>query len=360
VFATLAALLAGAAVASAALLVFHGGTIAAPPARDVPPEQRPVARTQHVSAARAADPDPAALPWTLRLGRSRTGLLCGTVGQVDGVRFGLVGADARFRTLSPQLDDACGATERDQATLIGARVFDAPRRGGVRTVVYGVGGDALRRVVVTTVDGNQPVKIAAGGVFVLALRGYPEDTDVRATLTFADSHVERRDFGSLPDIVPDPAGGPAWKVGGGLLDGGHEICTRFGLARQTGSAFGPVSPAACGALSRPSRTYFAIRRIEPGTGGPHEPFDGDGNWGRSPARTAIWGSLGRDVRRAEVLVPHRPPVVVAAHAAGGDFLAIFPPRVDPRVLRVRLTLRDGRVETRAGDLNLSNRKDVRR
>jgi hypothetical protein len=78
--AALLVLMAGSA-AGATLLALRGAVIPAPQA--VQPEQTPAAGTARVSALRAQDPQPGLLPWTVRVARGETGLLCSTVGQVD-------------------------------------------------------------------------------------------------------------------------------------------------------------------------------------------------------------------------------------------------------------------------------------
>lgn len=87
-----------AAVATAVVL---RNTVIEPPATaDAGREQTPVADSEVVSALRAADPG-SEPPWTIRVARGQTGLVCTTVGQVRGGAFGLVGTDGRFRTLAP-------------------------------------------------------------------------------------------------------------------------------------------------------------------------------------------------------------------------------------------------------------------
>jgi hypothetical protein len=346
--AALLAVTAGTAAAGT-LLALRGSAIPAPQA--VPPEQTPVPGTSRVSAIRAADPAPGVPPWTIRIARSETGLVCSTVGQVSGGRFGLVGLDGRFRAIADGVSDSCGAERKGAASLIGARVFDAARRSDIRTVVSGVGGSALRRVEVQTVGGRRRVPVV-GGAFAVVLRGYPEDDAIRATLTFASGRREVHDFGRSPSAVPDPLGGPAWRATAFMVSGDGRSCTSFNWARQAPG--GPQSPSACGDLGTGRHRlgwYVAARRIEPGTGGP--PFEpiGDGMWGDHPARTAVWGGVGEDVASLSVQVAAQPPRAVTL-PVNRVFLAVFSPRVDPGSITVRLKLKNGRTVVARGSTGL--------
>jgi hypothetical protein len=346
--AALLAVTAGTAAAGT-LLALRGSAIPAPQA--VPPEQTPVPSTSRVSVIRAADPASGVPPWTIRVARSQTGLVCSTVGQVSGGRFGLVGLDGRFRAIADGVSDSCGAERQGAASLIGARVFDAARRADVRTVVSGVGGSALRRVEVQTVSGRRRVPVV-GGAFAVVLRGYPEDDAIRATLTFASGRREVHDFGRSPYAVPDPLGGPAWRTTAFMLSGDGRSCASFHWARAVRGA--PQSPGVCGDLGAGRHRhgwYFAVRRIEPGTGGP--PFEpvGEGAWGDHPARTAVWGGVGEDVAAISVQVADQPPRAVEL-PANRVFLALFSPRVDPASLTVRLKLEDGRTVVARGSTGL--------
>lgn len=356
--ATALCLVVGAASAGGALYVLRGSVIPAPAVRDVPPEQLPVPGSSRLSGIRAEDPARGVPPWTLRVARSRTGLLCGTVGQVTGGRFGLGGLDGRFRALPERVVDACGEVQRNAASLVGVRIFDAGRRADVRSAVYGVAGTRLRTATVTSRGRRLAVPVARGGIFLTLVRGYPEDSAVQVTLRFADGHVERHPFGTSPFVVTDPAGGAAWRTDvavfgvrpGGTAD--PRTCVSFRPAREVRTP--PISPGACGVYpdARRRRGYFfAVRRISPGMGAIPIQLAGDGHWGDHPARTAVWGSAGEDVERIEVLGPHglrREPVIAPSRA----FLAVFDPDIDPASLRVRVTLAGGSVETSAGDTHL--------
>jgi hypothetical protein len=333
--------------AGATLLVLRGSAI--PAARDVPPEQTPAPGSAHVSELRVPDPQRGDPPWTVRIARSQTGLICSTVGQVVSVQFGLVGLDGRFRRFDEGVSDSCGSERHGAASLIGARVFDSPKGSAVRTVVSGVAGDTLRRAELSLASGHKiNVPIAAGGVFVAVLRGYPEDVGVTATLTFSGGRREVHPFGVDPLVVPDPAGGRAWRVMGAGIANDARICVSFGPARQT--PHGPRSPAACGLLGsgrHPRGWFFAVRRITPGTGGPpFDPVNDDGNWGHHTPRTAVWGAAGENVRSVAVRlngVTRRPRLGPAQ-----SFLVVFGPHANPRDVTVTLRLRDGQTVVRHG------------
>ncbi|MDW5594808.1 hypothetical protein VSS74_10695 [Conexibacter stalactiti] len=361
--AALLVVLVGAATAGATFAVLRASVISGPAARDTPRDQLPLPASARVSELRTPDPDPAAPPWTLRLARSSTGLLCTTTGQVDDGRFGLVGLDGRFRVYSERIVDSCGERVAGaRASLVGARIFDADRHADVRTVVNGVGGSQLRGATLVLADGRRAVPLGAGGTFVTALRGYPEDTALRVELRFAGGAVERHDFGTDPAVVPDPEGGRAWRVDVSLASesSDRDRCVEFRPARSSRTldlfhAEPPTSPALCGRTRRgmpPTGVYFGARRIEPGSGGRSAWRRGHGWWGDHPARTALWGGFANDVARIEVLGPggeRRVPALGRRHL----FLALFPATVDPRALRVRVTLRDGSVREHRGDTGLT-------
>ncbi len=348
----------GAATAGGTLFVVRGGVIPAPAERDVPREQLPVGGSATVLSLRAPDPAAGRPPWALRLSRSRTGLLCTTVGQVSGGRFGLVGLDGRFRALAEGIADGCGEVRANRASLIGARVFDADRRDEVRTVVNGVAGSSLRKVTVTAGGTRRDVAVGKGGAFAAAIAGYPEDVGAEVTLAFADGHTERHPFGRGRFVVTDPLGGAAWKTqvfAFGTSPGqkpDSTTCVNFQHTRDAKPrpTFGP---AACGDLGggryRPGY-FFRAMRIPRGYGGVPA-LTAKGNWDREAPRTAVWGLAGDDVRAVAVIEPGNPPaeLVIAPNRA---FLALFPPTVDARRLTVRVTFKDGRTEERRGRANL--------
>jgi hypothetical protein len=345
-----AALLVGGSAAAATLTVLRGSPIPAPDARDLPPEQTPAPGSSTVATLRAADPDSGAPPWTLRLARSTTGLPCSTEGQVVDGDFGLIGLDGRFRVINEGAVDSCGEARQNAASLIGARVFDAARPRDVRTVVSGVAGADLRAVTVEGGGERQQLPIEAGGVFATALRGYPEDIGVRATLRFADGHRERHAFGASAFVVADPAGGRAWKTSTFAFGGQTQTCVSFQKAREIVNP--PVSPATCGRWSdqRHRRGYFfGVRRVYNRRREARELVDG--SWKGHPPRTAVYGAAGEDVRRVEVIGPKH-DVRDVQIAPSRAFLALYGPDVSPASLTVRIVFADGRVETRHGDANL--------
>lgn len=354
VLATALFALIGTATAGAGLFVLRGSPIAGPAARDVPRDQLPLPGTTRLTGLTAADPEPGRPEWTLRLARSSTGLLCSTVGQLVGGRFGLVGLDGRFRTYSERVVDSCGEEARGEgASLIGARVFDADDLGEVRTVVNGVAGRALRAVTVEARGRRRALRVGPGGTFLDVLAGYPEDSGVQVELRFAGGRVELHPLGRLVNVTPDADGGQAWKTMAYGTSGDRRSCVTFSLARPiTG---GVSSPAACGLFrSRGRRSlgyFFAARRLTPGTKGS---LFGPG-WGAHPPRTAVWGAAGDEVRSIEISAPggiHAQPPIADSRA----FLAVFPASVDPGSLVVTLRLADGRVVRRQGSTNLVTRE----
>ena len=94
--------------AAGTYFALRSSSIAPFAATDTTPEQRVTPGTSRLPALRAADPDPGAPPWTVRVSRSAAGLQCSTVGQVQDGAFGLVGLDGAFRTLPEANADACG------------------------------------------------------------------------------------------------------------------------------------------------------------------------------------------------------------------------------------------------------------
>jgi len=350
-------LVIAAGAAAATLLVLRGSVIPAPNPRDVPPEQTPAPGTSRLEPLRIPDPD-GGPPWALRVARSQTGQLCATVGQVIDGDFGLIGLDGRFRSLPERIVDACSVPRADKASLIGARVFDAPQPGAVRTVVNGIAGHSLRRVQIEAGGRRSTAQIAPDGTFLAVLRGYPEALQLRVTLTFADGHRETHPFGLSPYVVPDPDGEDAWRTSAGGIGGSQALCINFQPARAARNP--AISPAACGDLGQRRRrgVFFAVRRVAPGAVAQRGGSILAGHWGDHSARTAVWGAAGSDVKRIEIVGPgtQRQQATIAPSAA---FLVVLPASVDPRSLTVVVTYTDGRVARYRGSTNLVSHASVR-
>ncbi|HWI21447.1 MAG TPA: hypothetical protein VNT22_02415 [Baekduia sp.] len=361
--------------AAGTLLALRGSVIPGPAQRDLPPEQTPVPDTATIAPERAKDPV-SGPPWALRIARSRTGFICSTVGQVAQDRFGIVGLDGKFRELAIGNVDGCGIERKNAASLVGARVFDAPRLADVRTVVNGIGGPELRRVFVDAGGRNREIHVGQQGVFIATFRGYPEDLGISVSLAFADGHIERHPFGASPFVTPDPAGGRAWRLEmsgmGQPLPAGcagkdfrkkrcrpapqktRVSCAQFRPAREGLNL--PFSELVCGRMAvtssgrlRTNGYFFGVRREKPGKRRTSDPFEA-GLWHKHPPRTAVFGGIGDDIKAIDVLGPGAP--VHARLMINGGFLVMYGPTVLPSDLTVRVTFRDGRIETRRGDANL--------
>lgn len=337
--------------AGATLYVLRGSIIPAP--TSTPPEQLPAPGTAELSQAVAGDPRAGEPEWTVRLATSRTGLACSTVGQLVGGRFGIVGLDGRFRSLAPDVADACSTPQRDAATLVGARTFDAPRRRDIRTLVSGVGGARLRAVSVQAGGRTRTVAVRRGGVFVLPLVGLPEDLGLRLALRFADGHVERHAFGVGPLVFRDPEGGAAWKVSEGGFGAPRgqpvdpTVCITVTPAREVSN---PVSsPAACGRLGgtqrHPTGLFFDVRRLAPGVAPPAAtagPF-GPGRWKRHAPRLLVWGAAGRDARAVRLVGRGAGRATGTWFAPNGAFAFMLGPDARPGDVQLEVRFRDGRV-----------------
>jgi hypothetical protein len=336
----LLALLAATA-AAATFYVLRSSPIAPFAPDDVVPEQRVAPGSSRVLDLRAADPDRTAPPWALRLSRSQTGLLCGTVGQAQGGEFGIVGLDGRFRTLPEANADACSAPP-----LVGTRVFDADDEAAVRTVVNGVAGAGLERVTIAVRGGPpEPVEHSAEGAFLRAFTGFPEDVQPVVELRFAGGRTRELALAASPFVVPDPLGGRAWKLESSGFGNDPRSCVHFYTARYREDT-SASSPMLCGraryGVGRPDRTlFYGARRLSG-----RQPFRGDirrGNWNDHPPRTALWGAAGHDTVREIVVTGPAGLRRSVRPEINGAFLVVLDPKVDPRSLRVEVRYRDGRV-----------------
>jgi hypothetical protein len=343
--ASLLVLSATAASAAATLFVLRGSVIPAP--RATPPEQTPAPGSGHLAGFAVTDPRGGSTRWTMRLATSRTGLLCSTVGQLVGGEFGIVGLDRHFRRLSPEAADACSIARTNASSLVGARIFDASRHADVRTVVSGVAGEHLRGVTVAAAGRTRRVAVHAGGTFLAVFAGLPEDLALDVRLRFADGHVERHPFGIAPLVLPDPAGGRAWRIESGQVSGDPTVCVSLRAARQRLN--GPSSPGACGSLGDNPRgrhgVFFAIRRLTPGAKADYgSPFGGV--WRDTPARLLVWGAAGTDVKSITVRGPRGERKTSSFWRPNGSFAYMFGPRVRPGQVSVTVRFRDGRTLVR--------------
>jgi hypothetical protein len=353
------ALLLAAAAGGATYYVLSASSIAPFKDEDLPPEQRVAPGTSAVLELRARDPDGAAPPWALRLAHSRTGLLCGTVGQVEGGLFGIVGLDGRFRTLPEANADACGQEQRGGVSLLGTRVFDADRTDAVRTVLYGVASERLEAVTVATRGGRpRPLRHSSEGAFVLAFSGYPEDVQPVVRLRWSGERTRRIALASSPSVVPDPLGGQAWKLesfstgrpsrtirlrNGRRARVSEYTCMNFHTSR--GGPGAASSPMVCGrsrmgpSPRRDPTLYFDTRRL---SGRTYPGRFSDGNWNGHPPRTAVWGNAGIGVVRELVITAPGVRRTVRPEI-NGAFLVVLDPDIEPGSVRVAVHGRDGSV-----------------
>jgi hypothetical protein len=342
-----ALVLLGCGAAAGTLLVLRGSVIPAPAPEDVQPQMKPLVRTAHVEPLRARDPAGGA-PWGVRIARSETGLICTTAGQIVGGRFGVIGLDGRFRELSPEFTDGCGAQRPGHTSLIGARVFYSPADAAVRTVIDGFAGPGLASAVLQPVYGRpRKLAVASDGAFVTVFAGYPEDIGARVVLRFRDGHTEAHNLGRSPLVLQDPYGGNAWSTSAGSFGNAQPVCVGFGsVGRDRTRASGP---AICGIPTGSRYYFFTGRRFYPGEH-QHGGLFGSYSWGTHPARTMVWGALGKNVNSVSVDGPGglRRVRILLNHT----FLAIYPGSVDPARLTVVLRFAGGRVVRRQGSANL--------
>jgi hypothetical protein len=355
--AALLVLVAGVA-AAATLVAVRGAVIPAPALRDAGPAQVARPGTARLAGVLAVDPAGARMPvWTLRLSRNGIGQRCVTAGQLVGGRFGLVGTDGRFRRIAAGVVDSCGDPRPGTVTLLGTRIFDAPRRADVRTVLTGLGGPALRGVTVAGPDGRRALRLGRDGAFVAAFRGYSEDAPIHVDLRFTGGRHERYAFGVSREVTPDPLGGPAWEPSNGSQARSRASCVGFGPARATAGPLDRLmSPPACGLRNRqaellsPGGIAFAVQTLR------HQRSAGGGHWHTwwdpAYARTAVWGQVDHaHVRSLTIIGAPGGPRRIRPQI-GGTFLAVFPPSVPPRDLSVWVHYVDGRSRTFHGDTNL--------
>ena len=333
--------------AAAGLTALTGSPIPAPLRSDDTVTVWPTDGASQLAAVRSADPagGPA---WGVRVGKADGGLVCAGVGQVQGDALGIVGRDGRFRALPEQLGGGCVTAPTPGNPIVTTRavagdrrdVYGAPLDG--TTVLYGVGGDRLRRVVVRTPDGRaRPLKADGDGVFVLALRGLPEQAQPVVDLTWDGGRRRRVDLRRLSN-VPDPEGGAAWTV-----SGSDQVATTATAGRRAAPRIGPACftvvsraggvPRLCGTHPGGARGCCARARRPPA--------------GRVRAALAVVRPEPTVV--AVRVAPGRTPVVTAGGRAwpvrwAGSFgtgrrfdrrdvgwVAVLPARIAPEAVRVQ-------------------------
>jgi hypothetical protein len=334
--------LAGGA-AAATLLALRGSVIPGPPKQDLQPPMIVKPATAHLAGITARDPGGRRV-WTVRVAQSQAGLVCTTAGELVAGSFGITGLDDRFRALAPDFVDGCGKSRSDRAAVIEARVFDAPRRSDVRTVVVGSAGSGLRHADLQLPGRSRRMPVSREGAFIGVVAGYPEDVGFRVRLTFADGRQSTQTFGRDQFVTPDRSG--ALRTEGFVISGHPEQCVRLVGAR-------PIEPFTSGPVlcghARGSRYFFDARLLRPGDKSARQGMFG-WNWHRHPARTVVWGLAGSGVRRVTIVGPHvRRPLRVTI---GRSFLALFPASVDPRSLELVFELANGRIERRRAPFNV--------
>ena len=332
VLAAMLALLIAAAAAAATVVVLRASVIQVPGSAEVPREQTQVPGTVRLSAARLKDPA-GGPPWTVRVARSPTGLVCTTIGQLrDGV-FGIVGLDGVFRRIPIAIVDHCSSNPwwGDDRVVTGRRPQDtrtivaqwAPKASRTPTVVE-IGQDSSGRAIWA--------RYASDGVFMYAIRGYGEDQPGPGMLRGGEGFVH------------DSAGGvgTSWVVQREPYRVRDSTCVRARVARAPLDA--PITTQVLCVRWRGPRTWVAgARRYAPGEHGWQSSII-PWNWRSHGARTMVWG-IARNPKDV---------VMVTLHGAGGPrevavsmqgaFGVVLPTSVDPRRLRLSVLFKGGREE----------------
>jgi hypothetical protein len=259
-----------------------------------------------------------------------------TAGELRNGNFGVTGLDGHFRVLAPGFADGCGAPGKGRAAVVGARVFDSPKRSQVRTVVDGYGGPALHSVRIVSAEGERSAPVSREGAFVAVYGGYPEDFGLRVELRFANGHSEIHRFGASSFITPDPGGAlriQTWRI----AFFNHTLCVRLASARQVQPYTN--GPVACGDTH--SDFFFLAQRMRAGE------EHGNGMYGwqwHHSSRTVLFGHAHNATRLTVVGAGRARRVRVARD---GSFQVIYPASVDPVQLTLVVTKHDGSVERRS-------------
>ena len=337
----------GTSTAAATLTVLRGSPIPVPRSIDQGPAMTAKLGTGTGLSLRSADPG-GGPPFALRRSVSETGLTCVTVGQVRGQRFGVTGTDGTFRDMPAAVIDGCGQPSPGAPAVMGARIFDAPDRDDLRTVVYGVGGGDLARVAVQVRGRTQAVPVSDGG-FVLGLREYPEDMGLDVQLTFGSGKTVHHRLGAGLMMYTDPSG-PAWRVQVTGIEGYAANCLLVGAARPSRTT--PQAPPVCGASGgkrQPVRedSFFTTRTIRPGDRG-RTGWNGRWNWHGAPARTLVYGYADlKKIKTVTVLGAGKP--IVVRRVSAGYFLVPLLPQPSTKAISIELTAMDGSKRIVDGD-----------
>jgi hypothetical protein len=349
----IAVLVLAAAAAAAVLLTQQGAPLPPPHAQDLQSGGVPQPGSARLAGLDAPDPDGGALPWDIRLSRTRTDETCSAVGQVLRGQFGIVGLDHVFRAVPLGGVDACGVDSTHGPVLAGARVFVGSTPQEARTVVNGVAGDGARSVTAYGPEGARTLKLGPHGSFITVYRGRVEEVRPRIVIVTGDGRSHAVAFAqSLAFEASDPVGGAPWQVSAGAdLDPGaypDESCAQATreLGPEQPSRFeSPLTPEVCGRLA--SQPLFAvIRRFVPGSG-EHTGWP----WGNNPARTLVYGAAAPRVRSL-TLRGDGAPRALPVDPRSGAFLAVLDGHVDPRSLVLTARLGNGQTVTYTRAANL--------
>lgn len=161
------ALLVGSATAAASLTALTGDPLGRAPKLVI----EPTPATVRVTDARSPDPNGTA-PWGVRLGAAERDLVCVAAGQIQGPQIGLVGLDGVFRANRPAGADDCAVAPPAERVLAQSRTYLGRTKATSVSVVYGVVGRDVRRVMLFLPGGTaRDVPVDADRVFIVAVRG---------------------------------------------------------------------------------------------------------------------------------------------------------------------------------------------
>lgn len=165
------ALLVGSATAAASLTALTGDPLGRAPKIAI----EPTPATVRITDARSPDPEGGAA-WGVRLGSAEQDLVCVAAGQIQGTRIGLVGLDGVFRANRPVDADDCAVAPLPERVLAQSRTYLGRTDETSVSVVYGVVGRDIRRLMLLLPDGTaRDVAVDQDRVFVVAVRGSLRD-----------------------------------------------------------------------------------------------------------------------------------------------------------------------------------------